>query len=326
MEYRRITTRDEVYKGINLWNEVNPSFYIIPRLVGQNIFSPFAGVNVDTWGIFEGDNLITFMLTKHLTMPISKKCKTDQGWVSLLVVNKKIPNAVSIVDELFKLVEEDFKKNGIKEVHFGGDPQNFLSGLPSSLEGDYLSLLEKSGYRKHGVVYDLYQNISKFKISQKINEKVLLKEKDLNLRIETATQKTSPFLLEFLEKNFPERWYFEAENIRRIPGGIEDYWILRSNDNLLGFSRINTFKSSYLGPNINWCFKWQEDSFGLGPIGIADNCRGKGYGIYLMVNIIQYFQQKGYKHMVIDWTDLVDYYKKIGFEPWIKYIMLEKKL
>jgi len=64
----------------------------------------------------------------------------------------------------------------------------------------------------------------------------------------------------------------------------------------------------------------------LGPIGIADNCRGKGYGIYLMVNIIQYFQQKGYKHMVIDWTDLVDYYKKIGFEPWIKYIMLKKKI
>jgi len=114
MECRRITTRDEVYKGINLWNEINPSFYIIPRLVEQNIFSPFVGVNVDAWGIFKGDNLITFMLTKHLTMPISKKCKTDQGWVSLLVVNKKIPNAVSIGDELFKLVDEDFKKNGIK--------------------------------------------------------------------------------------------------------------------------------------------------------------------------------------------------------------------
>jgi len=159
MECRRITIRDEVYKGINLWNEVNPSFNIIPRSVEQNIFSPFVGVNVDAWGIFEGDNLITFMLTKHLTMPISKKCKTDQGWVSLLAVNKKILNTVSIGDELFKLVEENFKKNGIKEVHFGGDPQNFLSGLPSSLEGDYLSLLEKSGFRKHGVVYDLYQNI-----------------------------------------------------------------------------------------------------------------------------------------------------------------------
>jgi len=322
MECRRIATRDELYKGINLWNEINPSFYIIPRLVEQNIFSPFVGVNVDAWGIFEGDNLITFMLTKHLTMLISKKCKTDQGWVSLLVVNKKIPNAVSVGDELFKLVEEDFKKNGIKEVHFGGDPQNFLSDLPSSLEGDYLSLLEKSGFRKHGVVYDLYQNISKLNIFNKISNERLQKK----LHIEKATKETEHLLLKFLEKYFPERWYFEAENIRRIPGGIEDYWILRSNDSLLGFSRINTFKSSYLGPNINWCFKWQKDSLGLGPIGIADNCRGKGHGIYLMVNIIQYFQQKGYKHMVIDWTDLVDYYKKIGFEPWIKYIVLKKKI
>ena len=58
MEYRRITTRDEVYKGINLWNEINLSFYIIPRLVEQNIFSPFVGVNVDVWDISEGDNQI----------------------------------------------------------------------------------------------------------------------------------------------------------------------------------------------------------------------------------------------------------------------------
>jgi GNAT superfamily N-acetyltransferase len=322
MECRRITIRDEVYKGIDLWNEINLSFYIIPRLVEQNIFSPFVGVNVDAWGIFEGDNLIAFMITKHLTMPISKKCKTDQGWVSLLVVNKKIPNAVSKVDELFKLVEEDFKKNGIKEVHFGGDPQNFLPGLPSSIEGDYLSLLEKSGFKKNGIVYDLYQNIYKFSIFNKISNERLQKK----LYIEKATKETEYLLLKFLEKYFPERWYFEAENIGRIPGGIEDYWLLRSDEDLLGFTRINTFKSSYLGPNINWCFRWQKDSLGLGPIGIADNCRGKGYGIYLMINIIQYFQQKGYKHMVIDWTDLVDYYKKIGFEPWIKYIMLKKKI
>ena len=45
-----------------------------------------------------------------------------------------------------------------------------------------------------------------------------------------------------------------------------------------------------------------------------------------MTGIIQYFKQKGYKHTVIDWTDLLDYHKKIGFKPWIKYTMLEKEL
>jgi len=81
-----------------------------------------------------------------------------------------------------------------------------------------------------------------------------------------------------------------------------------------------------MGANINWGSQKGKKFFGLGPIGITNNCRGKGYGMYLMIKIIQYFQQKGYRHMIIDWTDLVDYYKKIGFEPWIKYIMLKKKI
>jgi len=209
----------------------------------------------------------------------------------------------------------------VKKIYFGGDPQNFLPGLPGSLENDYVFLLEKAGYRRRGIVYDLYQDIS-----QKISDEMLQKKIKLKLCAEKVTKKTEPILLKFLKKYFPERWYFEAENIRRIPDGIEDYWILRTGNDLLGFARTNTFKSSYLGSNINWCYRWQKNSCGLGPIGIADNWRGKGYGIYLMTNIIQYFKQKGYRHMIIDWTDLVDYYKKIGFEPYIKYTMLEKKL
>jgi len=60
MECRRIVTRDGIYKGIDLWNRVNPSFFIISCLVEQNIFTPFAGVNVRAWGAFEGDNLLAF--------------------------------------------------------------------------------------------------------------------------------------------------------------------------------------------------------------------------------------------------------------------------
>jgi hypothetical protein len=55
----------------------------------------------------------------------------------------------------------------VKKIYFGGDSQNFLPGLPSSLEDDYLFLLGETGYKKRGVVYDLYQNISNFDIPPK---------------------------------------------------------------------------------------------------------------------------------------------------------------
>jgi len=82
----------------------------------------------------------------------------------------------------------------------------------------------------------------------------------------------------------------------------------------------------YMGSNVNWGSQKGQKYCGLGPIGIANNCRGKGYGIYLMIKIIQYFQQKGYRHMIIDWTDLIDYYDKVEFKPWIKYFLLYKNL
>jgi hypothetical protein len=40
-----------------------------------------------------------------------------------------------------------------------------------------------------------------------------------------------------------------------------------------------------------------------------------------MISILQYFQQKGYKHMMIDWTDLLDYYDKVEFKPRISYLL-----
>jgi len=90
MECRRIVTGDGIYKGIDLWNRVNPSFFIISRLVEQNIFTPFAGVNVHAWGAFEGDNLLAFALIKYLTIPIIENSQVDEGWISLIVIDKKI--------------------------------------------------------------------------------------------------------------------------------------------------------------------------------------------------------------------------------------------
>ena len=324
MEFKKITTRENVYKGIDLWNRINSSFFIISCLVEQNIFTPFAGVNVRAWGAFEEDNLLAFALIKYLTIPIIENGQVDEGWISLIVIDKKNIRINSIGNNFFKIIERDLKEKGIHKVYFGRDPQNFLPGLPANLDEDYLLLLEKMGYKKEGVVYDLYQDISKFTISPKIA--VLQKELELNLQAKMVTKETEKSCLEFLKTFFPGRWHYEAKNIRRIPGGIEDYWLLWCNNVPVGFARTNTSESLYMGSNVNWGSQKGQKYCGLGPIGIANNCRGRGYGIYLMINIIQYFQQKGYRHMIIDWTDLLDYYAKVEFKPWIKYFLLYKNL
>jgi predicted N-acetyltransferase YhbS len=64
----------------------------------------------------------------------------------------------------------------------------------------------------------------------------------------------------------------------------------------------------------------------LGPIGVSQDTRGKGYGGALLDAGLRYLRDQGVRGCVIDWTDLVDFYGKFGFKPYRKYQMLIKTL
>ncbi len=36
-------------------------------------------------------------------------------------------------------------------------------------------------------------------------------------------------------------------------------------------------------------------------------------------------KNRGVQEMAIDWTDLVEFYEKLGFEVWKQYLQAEKK-
>lgn len=321
MGYRRLIRRDQIAQGIALWNQENPNFQIISALVAQNIYAPFAGVNSTAWGYYQGEELMAFILVKYLTQPIAESTDLSLGWVSLLTSSKKISDREVVCQELIKRVESELKRRNVERVRFGGDPQNFLPGLPEEMVEDYLPLLKKAGYEPAGTEFDLYGDLLTYTPSKKIQG---LDLSDLQAR--PVVKEEEEQLLEFLHINFPGRWFYEAENICRIPGGVEDYWLLWSDLEPVGFVRTNTSESTYLGPNVNWGNRWGDRYCGLGPIGINKEFRGRGLGLYLMDQVISAFQERGFYHMVIDWTGLVDYYAKLGFNPVNKYYTLYHNL
>jgi GNAT superfamily N-acetyltransferase len=64
----------------------------------------------------------------------------------------------------------------------------------------------------------------------------------------------------------------------------------------------------------------------LGPIGLADSQRSRGLGMALLVRSLETFQAAGADETVIDWTDLLDFYGRCGFEPWLSYRLADKRL
>jgi predicted N-acetyltransferase YhbS len=64
----------------------------------------------------------------------------------------------------------------------------------------------------------------------------------------------------------------------------------------------------------------------LGPIGIGQERRGRGYGAALLDAGLRYLLERGVDGCVIDWTGLLDFYGKFGFQPYRQYAVLVKQL
>lgn len=77
---------------------------------------------------------------------------------------------------------------------------------------------------------------------------------------------------------------------------------------MIGFCRVNDEASPYIAQNTYWAPLVPEPLGGIGPLGVDSRYRGKGYGLALVEEGIAELEARGMKHLVIDWTELVDFY------------------
>ncbi|MBV9470986.1 MAG: hypothetical protein JOZ57_17250, partial [Abitibacteriaceae bacterium] len=65
---------------------------------------------------------------------------------------------------------------------------------------------------------------------------------------------------------------------------------------------------------------------GLGPVGMAAAHRKRGLGLAITAMAVWNLKQRGVRQMAIDWTSLVDFYGKLGFSVWKRYLQAEQKI
>lgn len=132
-------------------------------------------------------------------------------------------------------------------------------------------------------------------------------------------------LLGFLAREFPGRWHWQAERFLEEGGRISDYMLLWTEEGVQGSCRL-TFEDS-VGP-IDRFFPydlprpWAQ----LGSIGVSAHLRGQGIGIYLLDAGLRRLHNSGVNGCVIDWTTLLAFYGKCGFEPYRKWAMLTRAI
>lgn len=320
-EINEITSLPELKAGIALWNKKHSRFKIRQHLYYQNLLAPYSGVKVRLFGLFrESDkdelDLIGFAACKYPLSQASDFLDTDLGWISLLVTKAQAGSA--LWRKLLAGVENVLLNIGVRRINYGGDPQNFFSGLPKKFAQE-AQAWETAGYKSGEIQADLqriYTEPPEVEIFSQSGARV----KQVELEERSA-------FLSFLEAEFPGRWEYEAKNISRWPVGLQDYYILTlQSAGIVGFARTNRQDSFYQGPNINWSGNSGEKYAGLGPLGIGRSWWGQGLSTPFLQNVLLSLYNRGYREITIDWTTLVAHYQRFGFQVNQEYIPLQKEL
>lgn len=223
------------------------------------------------------------------------------AWISIIAVDKDERHkgygrllATSALDE--------FKKVGVKKVSIGQEFHNFFSGIPNPNEENIgfftalgFSVNEGSHYDLESILTD-NEKLSEFDTSPFTDE---FEVKTYNNDYEK--------LMDFLNKEFPGRWAYEVDTAIKADKDPSEIMLLwsKAQKNVVGFCILTSYKDE----------SGKKTGYGgLGPIGIAEEVRGRQLGNYLLCESLIQSGYNDINRVNIDWTILVKFYGRFGFE------------
>ena len=237
-----------------------------------------------------------------------------RGWIQVLLVDSA-HRGKGIGTTLLERAEADLKGNGVEEMQLGGDPFHYFSGIPDQYK-DAQKWAEKHGYTKRVDTYDLINHLDKkydLPVDNSVAFSILKKEEEADL-------------ISFLERCFPGRWVYETMKYFEMNGDGREFVVVKKKGQIIGFCRINDSHSPFIAQNVYWSPLFEQEVGGIGPLGIDANEQKQGYGLAIVQAAMAYLQQRNIETIIIDWTILVDFYKKLDFNPWKIYGVYLKDL
>ncbi|AAM23519.1 ribosomal protein S18 acetylase RimI-like enzyme [Caldanaerobacter subterraneus subsp. tengcongensis MB4] len=309
--------RDKGEEIVRLWNkELGKEFPLRKELFYQNSLEDKNVLLEGSWIALEKEKLVGFIISKIWKEDLEcVKNKKDTGYIQVILVDSDYRNK-GIGSELLRKAEEALKANGVKTVVLGQDPWHYFPGIPSEYI-DTVEWFKKKGYVEFGEEYDLYCRLNGE------GQVTLPVFPEVEFKILDKWQKNS--FLEFLNRCFPGRWEYEAIKYFEKGGEGREFVVAEKKGKIIGFCRINDSKSPFIAQNVYWAPLFEEELGGIGPLGIDPEERGKGYGLAIVQAGMYFLNQRGIRNIVIDWTNLVDFYGKLGCKVWKRYIKYEKQ-
>ncbi|MFS0781085.1 GNAT family N-acetyltransferase [Bacillus sp. 1P06AnD] len=308
---------DRIEEIISLWNkEIGKDFPITRELLIQNSMLDKNILNEGTLlALNDANKVVGFIVSKMWKEDLMHDIEPESAFIQVLLVDTEVRNK-GVGSSLLSSAEEIFSRMDIKRIFLGSDPFHYFPGIPAHYQETERWFLLK-GYTKKERVADLMRQYTSADKSVKPEiagaEVCLLQPVD-----------KEPFL-HFLHRCFPGRWAYETMKYFEKGGSGREFVLLKKENRIIGFCRINDCPFPYIAQNINWSALFSDEGIGgIGPLGIDPAERGHGYGLAIVESGIWFLRQRGISRIIIDWTNLIAFYQKLGYAVWKEYDLFQK--
>ena len=298
-----------------LWNEAcGEDLAISARLVRYNL-AP--GHDLATVGLLAlvGETVVGAVIGSVYTgaAPAPGLVMPHHGWIELLAVRPAWQRQ-GIGRALLAWAETELRRLGARELHIGGGLRHFLPGVPATSGCDQFFV--RQGFSERYRAWDIAADLSAYQPPAGLRE--------APAAVRPAQPGQMPLLIDFLRREFPDRWHYEAHEFVREGGRVSDYMLLWTEAGVGGFLRLGLADS--LWPLERYApYRLPRPWAQIGSVGIAAALQRKGYGSCLLDASLRRLHNLGVNGCLIDWTAQQPLYRNFGFSPYREYVMLGKQ-
>jgi beta-N-acetylhexosaminidase len=264
------------------------------------------------------DRIVGFVATQRNPRRVATPQPSYSGNIMAVVVDPPFQRQ-GIGRALIRAAYDHLVSSGAQSVQIGGKFPRFFPGAPQNLPGAR-PFFEACGWQLDRHAIDLVRNLSDYQLSPAIQTRMTAE----GITIEPATDSDAESLIAFQSREFAG-WVDTYRYVARV-GDFADFLIARdpkhSRDRGIIGALLMTSPGSQSHPSrpdVLWKTLLGADAGGMGEVGVAADQRGRGVGLALVAYGAEILRKRGAGNAFIGFTDLADFYGKLGFGVWRAY-------